>query len=143
MPVFSQHQMVEHEGLVQEVAPGMVKVNLLNAAGCTSCHARSLCRVSETDNKVIEIASGVQGIRAGDRVRVCFEESLGAKALFIGYVIPFFVVMAVLLLAWTITGSEMVSGLSALGSLIPYYLILSLFRNRFRKTFVFTLKSSV
>lgn len=140
MPGTAQDRYVEHEGLIQEVAPGRLKVSLVNASGCASCHTRALCHVSDTDNKVIEIAGAQQGFSAGDRVKVVFEESLGAQALFIGYVIPFFVVMAVLLISWSLTAREALSGLLALGSLVPYYLGLLFFRKRFRKTFVFTLK---
>lgn len=131
---------IEHKGIVQEVSPGVVKVNLFNVAVCSSCHAKGACSVSEVDNKIIEILSADNTIKKGDHVTVAFEKSLGPKALLLGYLLPFIVVFIVLFVCWEISGNEAISGIIALVSLVPYYLALFLFRHRLSKEFAFNIK---
>ena len=131
---------VEHKGIVQEVTPGVVKVNLFNVAVCSSCHAKGACAVSEVDNKVIEILNTDNTIKKGDHVTVAFEKSLGPKALFLGYLLPFIVLIIMLFLCWSITKNEAISGIAAIASLFPYYIILFMFRRVLSKEFAFNIK---
>lgn len=135
---------IEHQGIVSKISDGKIYVNLTNVSNCDSCHVQSMCQVSDVDRKEIEIA-GVQKnrFREGDKVEVSFSRSAGPKALFLGYLLPFFVVLLTLLITYEITGDEAVSGLSSLIILIPYYLILYSFRLKFKKIFAFTLKASL
>jgi len=128
---------IEHQGIIKEISGSTAKVNLLNVATCSTCHAKAACAVSEVDNKLIEIIDVQGDFKPGDRVKVAFRQSLGVKALMLGYVLPFFVLMITLVIAWVITGDEMRSGLIALFSIIPYYVGLTFFRKRMRETFTF------
>lgn len=130
---------IEHTGIVQSISDRdhKVTVNLLRVTACSSCHVKSVCAVSENDQKTLEIISeNGTGFIIGEQVKVCMGESLGMKALMIGYFIPFLVFMATLIIALQWTG-EAISALIALGILIPYYLILILFREKLKSTFTF------
>ena len=59
------------------------------------------------------------------------------KALFWGYLAPLILVVAVLSGLILAGFSEAVAGVAALFSLLPYYLVLFLLRDRFKRTFVF------
>ena len=128
---------IEHRGVIQSVSSSTIKVNLLNVAACSSCHAKAACSVSEVDNKVIEILNTGGNFIKGEHVRVLYEKTLGPKALLLGYLLPFFVVFATLMISWIISGNEVLSGLLSLASLIPYYAGLALFRNKLKKVFRF------
>ena len=68
--------------------------------------------------------------------------SMGMKAVMVAFVIPFLVLLAALFITMRITdGNEPVSALIALVTLIPYYIIIYLIRNRLSKTFTFTLET--
>ena len=54
----------------------------------------------------------------------------GARAVALGFGVPFLLLLAVLFTTMGFTGSEPVAALTALGSLIPYYLLLYLFREK-------------
>jgi sigma-E factor negative regulatory protein RseC len=65
---------------------------------------------------------------------------MGNKAVFLGYLVPFLLFIAVLILTTSMGVREWVAGVSSLGSLIPYYIILYLFRDYLNRTITFTLK---
>ncbi len=130
-------QKIEHLGRVQQVTGETIKVNLLNVSACSSCHVKGACSVSDVDNKVIEVANPGGNLKQGDSIAVAFNESQGIKALFLGYILPFIVLMIALVTSWILTGNELTSALIALGSLIPYYAGLTLFKKELKKTFTF------
>ena len=130
---------IEHQGVITELDNTTVKVSLLNVASCSSCHAKAMCNVSEVDDKVIEVYHYGQEYKIGEKVKLSYNKSMGFKALFIGYLMPFLTILATLIISLAITGNEPLSGLLALGVLVPYYSILALFKNNLKKTFSFTL----
>ena len=66
-----------------------------------------------------------------------FKESKGFTALFYGYVLPFLIVLITLVVVISITNNELYGGLLSLSVLIPYYIILYLFRHQLKKVFKF------
>ena len=133
---------IEHQGIVSGVTGKRISVNLLNTSTCSSCHVNSFCNVAETDNKTIEVNNETGNrIRKGDKITINYEKTMGPKALFLGYVIPFFLVMAMLLMAMELSGNEALSGLLSLAVLVPYYLALYLFRNKIKTNFAFKIKT--
>jgi sigma-E factor negative regulatory protein RseC len=132
-----QNGSIEHEGIVEEVQMGTLKINLQNVDHCAACHAKAGCSVSSSNDKMIEVQNNAEGFVAGERVRVSLDADLGPRALFFGYVLPFILVFTVLMLSWALTNREGLSALLALGSLVPYYAGLSFFRDRLQKTFSF------
>ena len=65
---------------------------------------------------------------------------MGFTALILGYIFPIVPVMTILIVLISKDVSELVAGLSAVAVLIPYYIILFLFRKRINEKFTFTLK---
>jgi len=138
-----QSGLIEHQGIVSGVQGETISVNLNNVSNCSGCHAKAMCNVSETDNKVIEVINYQKsGFQKGDQVIVEFEKSLGPKALFLGYLLPFFVVIATLIISHTLTKNEVLSGTLSLLVLVPYYLVLYSQRSLLKKEFSFKLRST-
>ena len=132
---------IEHIGIINDVNDHSVKVNLINVSACASCHAKAACSVADTDKKVIEVSNFndiIPGFAKGERVNVTFDNSLGFKALFIGYVLPFILLLTTLIIS-SVFLEELKAGLLSIGILIPYYLSLILFKKSFKKTFRFRL----
>lgn len=128
---------IEHLGLVKEVTPETIKVSLLNVSSCASCHTKATCSVSDVDNKIIDIINAGQDIKKGDTVKVIFEKSLGPLALFLGYLMPFVLLMIVLIISWSVMNDEVFAGIASLLSVGVYYLALILFRQKLKNTFTF------
>ena len=132
---------IEHIGIINEINERCIKVNLVNVSACAACHAKGACSVADTDKKVIEVSNfsnSLQGFTKGEKVNVTFDNSLGFKALFIGYVLPFVLLITTLFIT-SAYFTEVKAGLLSVGILFPYYLSLILFRKRFKSTFRFRL----
>ena len=81
----------------------------------------------------------LEPLQAGDAVEVVIREQLAWKAVVLGYILPFVVMMVVLfVLNLTTRLDEAVTGTLALCSIAVYYLVLRLFRNRLQQTFSIT-----
>lgn len=128
---------VEHRGVIKDITQKSIKVSLLNVSGCSTCHTKATCSVSDVDNKVIDVVNTGNDFKKGETVKIAFEKSLGPLALFIGYLLPFIMLMLVLIIAWSITGDEIFAGIASLSSVGVYYLFLTLFRNKLKNTFTF------
>jgi len=68
------------------------------------------------------------------------QQSLGFKALFLGYILPLIVLVVSLFVFNALGFSESVSGLLSLAVLVPYYLMLYLFRKSIEKQFHFDIE---
>ena len=128
---------IEHWGVVKDVTPKSIKVSLLNVSGCATCHTKATCSVSDIDNKVIDVINPGIKFDKGQKVKIAFEKSLGPLALFIGYLLPFILLMLVLIITLTITKDEVFAGISSICSVGVYYMLLILFRKRLKDTFTF------
>jgi hypothetical protein len=73
-------------------------------------------------------------------VGVAITQSMGNKAIALGYFIPFLLVLLTLIVLTLLRLKEWQTGLLAISTLIPYYIILYFSRSILRKTFTFTLK---
>ena len=128
---------IEHLGVIKDVTPKTIKVSLLNVSGCSSCHTKGSCSVSDVDNKIIDVVNTGGKYKKGESVKISFEKSLGPLALLIGYLGPFILLMVVLLISLSVTKDEVTAGLTSLFSDGVYYLILTLFRKKLKSTFTF------
>ena len=131
---------IKHEGIISSFEGDIAKVRLVNISACASCHVKSVCSLSEADQKVVDVMAKNVTMATGDKVTVSFNESLGIKALFFGYILPFMVMMVAFLATWAASHSEVYAGLAALFILIPYYLILALYRRSLQQSFAFHLE---
>lgn len=133
---------VEHSGIVDHIEGQNVFVKILAQSACISCKLNGVCG-TDTQEKIIEISNVDTEVKPGEKVSVIMTEKLGMKALFYGYLLPFLVVLTVLIVAIGLTNKEGLSGLIALLSLAPYYAILSLFKDRLKRSFQFNLHKSM
>lgn len=95
--------------------------------------------MSGKEEKIIDI-KGFYNVKTGDNVTVIMKQSMGFIALFLGYILPLLVVLIILIIFVILGYSELVSGLMAISSLLPYYFILYFLRNKINDKFVFSLK---
>ena len=130
-------ELIWHDGKVIEASGDSVKVVIESSSACSLCHNKKECPVSEIEHKVVEIKNVAQDFSLGDEVLVYFEKSVGFRALLLGYLIPFSILFVVLMLSFGLTGNELLSGIFAVSTLIPYYFGVYLFRNKIKKSFAF------
>jgi positive regulator of sigma E activity len=128
---------VTHIGIVKQVEKGGIRVSIVVQSGCASCEIKGTCNMSEQKEKELDIDCNPSEYHTGQRVEVHLKESQGFHALFIGYILPFLILIATMFILSTFTSNEGIIGLSAIGSLAAYYTTLMLFRNNIKKKFTY------
>ena len=132
--------LIEHPGIVQSIKDGIIEVMFLQQSACLSCQVKGVCNVSDTKDQVVDIPDYSNKYSIGEHVNIVMQESLGQKALFLGYILPFIIVFFILILTSIFIDNELQSGLISLGSLIPYYVLLYKFRDKLKKSFLFKIR---
>ncbi len=130
---------IKHDGTVLEVGKSRITVCISSAAACVGCLIEGSCSLSDKEEKIIEV-TGSYNVKPGDHVIVLMNQSMGYSALFLGYLLPLIIVITALIVTVSSGVSELTAGLISLGTLIPYYLILFIFRKRINKKFTFSIK---
>ncbi len=129
-------QLIEHTGIITDITEQSVQVLIVQHTACEECHAKTACSASDKKEKIIEIENVTDNFQIGDQVMVYGNQTIAFQAIFWGYILPFSIVLIVLIVCNTFNINELISALSALASLFPYYLILAFFdknlKNRFR-----------
>ncbi len=136
------NKQIDHVGTITEIKDEKITVSILNVSACTGCHAKSACSMSDMKEKEIDIIDYSSSFKLGEEVKVVYQESLGWLALLLAYVLPFMLVLITLFIATAFT-NELISGIMALGILLPYYSLLYFFKDRLKKTFSFTIHKIV
>lgn len=133
---------IEHSGIVKFAGNNYAIVDIVSHPACAGCMASGICDLSGQKNKEIRTENNNE-VKAGDRVLVVMRQSSGFRALFLGYLLPFIIVMFILITMLSLSFSEPVSGLTALLSLVPYYVIIYLKKEKIGKSFSFTIKKQI
>ncbi len=141
--VMLKFKQIDHKANILEIKDGTIRVAITSESACASCHAKGACGLSNTKEKQIEIIHSGNEYRVGDEVNLLYRESLAWVALFLAYVLPCLLVLFVLFIMTAVMNNELMGGLLSLGILLPYYFILSFFKNRLKKSFLFTIEKMV
>lgn len=134
---------IKHLGIVENINGPCVQVRIQQTSACSSCSVKSHCNASETKEKLIDVYNRNHlRCQIGDRVWITGATSMGMKAVWLAFVLPFVILLLVLFVTMKLTGdNEAVSALAALAMLIPYYLIIYIYRKKLSRTFMFTLET--
>lgn len=141
-----QVKKVEHQGRIISITPDSYIVLIESRSACASCHAKTLCSVSEMERKEITVkrtADESYEYKVGQSVVVELEEGLGLRAAWIVYAPPIVILVAILLYLQRLNLSEGMVGLLALAGIAVYFLVLYIFRARIGKRFYFTIRPAV
>ena len=132
---------ITHTGKIIEITPDFTTVEIMVSSACASCHAKSLCGMSEEEEKVIMLPTDPYATyKVGDQVQVYTKMSMGLKAAWISYVIPLAVLMILILSLSDVIESEALRALAAIGGVGIYYFFIWLFRDKLANEFVFYIK---
>ncbi|NOY37692.1 MAG: SoxR reducing system RseC family protein [Chlorobi bacterium] len=136
-------RIIEHEGTVKQIHDGRITVGFIAKSACATCHLKGFCSASDLQDKEVEVWQGDHQVTVGEKVNIVLAQKLGIKALMIGYIFPFFLVIIALFVSYLITDDELVIGLISLAVLIPYYWGLYLLRSRIGKKYNFQIRKLV
>ncbi len=134
---------IKHLGIVENINGSRLKVKIVQSSACSACSVKGHCSASETKEKIIDVYNKNNvPCQVGERVMIVGTTSMGMKAVLLAFVLPFIVLLLALIISLKLTGwDEAVSALVSLGTLVPYYLIIYICRNRLSRSFMFILES--
>lgn len=132
---------IKHAGVVDGVEGECVRVRILQSSACSACKVAAYCNASETKEKIIDVMDAdASHYQKGDQVMVVADTAVGFRASLYGYLLPLILMVVTLVGVLAATHSEGLAALSALGILMPYYVLLFLMRNKLRNRLSFTLE---
>lgn len=134
---------ISHKGKIIEITPEFTTVEIVAESACAACHAKGLCGVSESVSKAIQVPTrGWENHTVGEDVMVVLKASMGHKAVWLAYVLPLVVLMAVLLGLIALDASELAAGLSGIAAVGVYYFCIWLLRDKLKNEYVFSIESN-
>ena len=155
--------MIKHDGIIIALnEDGTALVRIVQTSACAACKAKAMCASAESAEKEMTVTllgesapqksadfSGTpqamrregerRGFAVGDEVEVMVQQKMGWKAVVLAYLLPFFVMLAVMFIGnaiWTVR--EEILGTVALCAMALYYLVLGMFKDKLQKEFSFT-----
>ena len=150
----SKRKMIKHDGIIIALnEDGTALVRIVQTSACTACKAKAMCASAESAEKEMTVVLlGDEQWAVGNEVEVMVQQKMGWKAVVLAYLLPFFVMLAVMFVgngllaigdgATGLLGDEAkreaVLGTVALCAMAVYYLVLGLFKDKLQKEFSFT-----
>ena len=134
------YEAVQHDGTVKKVDVNSVLVSIVSVHACSGCHAEGHCGLSGTEERTIDV-KGRYNVSPGDNVTILMKPATGYKAVALGYLGPLVIIITGLVVLAAMSVDELSAGLISVSLLIPYFLILYLFRKSINRNFSFTLKT--
>ena len=130
---------VKHTGEIVRKQGNTVYVKMTVNSACSECHARGVCGVDESKEKIVEVeCASVEEYNIGEKVEVALQSgSMGAKSVVLAYVVPFFLLTVALVLALVLGASEGMAVMISLVCVAAYYLVLYFMQDRIKNNIKF------
>ena len=133
------NEYIRHQGKVERIENQKIYVRISQKTACSDCHAATVCLSSDKKEKIIEVNDNSGYFDLQEDVLVSVRQSKGFFAVFIAYVLPLLIVILAVVAGISVSGDEVVGGFAGLATLLPYYFILYLMRDKLKKKFTFSL----
>lgn len=128
-----------HDGIVTKVLEGRVEVRIEAVSACASCAAHGRCGFAESKEKRVEVPTKEwQQYSVGQNVKVNIDESKGMQAVWIAYVLPSLLLLAVIIGLSIARFPEWMVVVSAFLMLTLYIVVLYLRRKKVEGKFTLT-----
>jgi sigma-E factor negative regulatory protein RseC len=133
-------QVIVHPGIIDRCEEDKVFVRILSQSACSTCQVKGACSIAEVEEKIIEVQpSDVESYRPGDHVTVRMKQSLGRKALVLGYIIPLIILVTAIIIFAMVLNNEGLAALLSILLLVPYYTVLYVLRGKLKQQFSFSI----
>ena len=127
---------ISHEGIITGIDNNNVQVKILSKSACASCNIKGACNMSEMKEKLIVIPRPKdKDFSVGQNVNIRMGLGQANKAVIFAYVIPTIILFSMIFILNYFKVEEGINALISIGSLIPYYLILFLFKDKIKRKF--------
>ncbi|MDR2086667.1 MAG: SoxR reducing system RseC family protein [Dysgonamonadaceae bacterium] len=128
------------QGTITAVQDGILSVLINNENACAGCGSRKSCGMAGAQEKQIQVPYTSGNYKTGDKVCLASKASMGLAAVFVAFVLPLILIMAVLFLASLAGRGETFMALTVLLTMTGYYLSLYFFRDKLKQKFTFIIQ---
>lgn len=132
------NELIRHKGHIVKIENKTVWVQIEAASACSGCHAKGACGGMDCSQKEIEVPTD-ETFQLNEPVIVAIGKQLGFLALFLGYILPFCLLVGGIIVSSLYQLEEGICALIGLGLTACYYLALIPFRAAIRRQIKFTL----
>lgn len=139
---YKMSQLIEHAGVIHQIDGRHIRVQILQESACSGCHAKGACSAADMKDKFVDIESDGSDYKVGEQVTLYGQSSMGLFAVLLAFVIPFLIILLTLFILKNYIDNEAISGSIALGTLLPYFIILSFFNSRLKSKLKFQIKKN-
>ena len=127
---------ISHEGIVTKITDDELEIKILAQSACAACHAKSACGMGEQAEKILTVPRPKgKDFAINQKVNVRMAIGQGNKAAVLAYLIPVALSLTAVFICLDLGLGEGLSALIGIGSMIPYYIILYLFRDKLKQKF--------
>ena len=131
---------ISHEGIVTKITDDELEIKILAQSACATCHAKSACGMGEQAEKILTVPRPKdRDFALNQKVSVVMAIGQGNKAAVLAYLIPIVLLLAVLFVCLGFGMNEGLAALFSIISLIPYYMVLYLKRDKLKQKFEYNI----
>ncbi len=131
---------IKHLGIIEKIDGAHVQVRIEQSSACASCKVARNCNASESKEKIIDIYDVHDHYQVGQQVVISTSLSVVSSAVFVGFAIPLLLLLIILLITKQFGLSDEYAALSAIGSLIPYYIFIWGWQHHLKNYFTFQIE---
>lgn len=133
-----ENNSISHIGIVQSVDGQEVTVKMTVESACAACHAKSLCGVSDSKDKIVKAVNVSDAhFEVGEKVNVEMRQSLAMKAIVICYLLPFIVLITTFCVMSYFCQNELVNVLVTFAAVAAYFFFIWLFNHKIERNVTF------
>lgn len=141
-------EQIEHCGKVKKIIDDKTLIiSIISTSACNHCDSKSLCSLSfssEIKEKEVEVeVNNTSAFKLGQDVIVVAKQSVGSKAVLLGYVVPLLIMLFAVIVVFELYHSELWAAILGIIILVPYYFILYLYKDKLKNQFRFSVKEFV
>ncbi|MBE6336124.1 MAG: hypothetical protein E7066_05550 [Lentimicrobiaceae bacterium] len=127
---------ISHEGVITNIDKENIEVKILSQSACVSCNIKTACNMSEMKEKTITIpAPKDKNLSIGQEVKISIGLGQAKRAVVFAYVIPVILLISMIFILNALKIDEGINALISIGILVPYYMILFLFKDKIKRKF--------
>lgn len=133
---------LRHTGEIVSIDGSVLKVRMTVGSGCSECSVRGACGMSESEDRIVSVYDPLLAstCAVGEQVYVSVTQVAGMKAVVYSYIMPFFVMVAVMVTLSALGAGELLTGGATLLSCALYYIVLHFMRDRISKEIEFSIE---
>ncbi len=139
---YNMSRKIKHSGIIQSIEKDFIRVRIIDDYACSECSIAGHCNASDMKEKIVNIynTNNTDDYSIGQTIIVTASTRIELNAILLAFIVPFIIMIATLFIIDSITSNEILSAVSSLFVLVPYYLLLYYNRGRIREKLSFEIE---